>query len=80
MPQYDNQPPPPVPEPELAFSHLAVAILVSLVHDLQAGSPKRRKEARASVAAHVPEVYLDLLDLGEAERARVLALLQELAF
>jgi hypothetical protein len=65
--------------PEDGMANLAMAILAGLAADLEGPSPKRRQEARAAVAAHVPEFWMQLLDLSDEQHARVLTLLAELA-
>jgi hypothetical protein len=70
---------PDAPEPEGAYAHLAMAVLIGLISDLEGDKPKRRQEARAAVAAGVPDLWLGLLALNEEQTARVQALLSQLA-
>jgi hypothetical protein len=65
--------------PEDGYKSLALAILISFVADLQSPNPRRRQEARAAVHTGAGEIWTDLLDLTEAQKSRVLALLPELA-
>jgi hypothetical protein len=70
---------PAAPEAELAYANLAYAVLAGLTSDLQSASPRRRSEARAAVHAHVQDVWLDLMAVGDGARARVERVLWELA-
>jgi hypothetical protein len=63
---------------EDGYRNLAFAVLTSLFSDLQGPNAGRRQQARASVRAGVPALWLDLMGLSDAARARVELLLAEL--
>jgi hypothetical protein len=73
-----SDPPAPAEEAQ-GYKALAFAVLRGLVSDLRGPSLRARQQARAAVHSGTAAFWLELLDLTDAARAHVEALLAQLA-